>query len=35
MPRDAAGFTIGVLVLSGSLIADFAHGLIDPRIRRH
>ena len=31
---QAAGFTIGVLVLAGSLIADFAYGLIDPRIRR-
>ncbi len=31
---QAAGFTIGVLVLAGSLVADFAYGLIDPRIRR-
>jgi peptide/nickel transport system permease protein len=32
---QAAGFAIGLLVLSGSLISDFAYGLIDPRIRRH
>ncbi len=31
---QAAGFTIGLLVLSGSLISDFAYGLLDPRIRR-
>ena len=31
---QAAGFTIGLLVLVGSLVADFAYGLIDPRIRR-
>ena len=31
---QAAGFTIGVLVLAGSLAADFAYGLIDPRVRR-
>ena len=31
---QAAGFTIGLLVLTGSLLADFAYGLIDPRIRR-
>jgi peptide/nickel transport system permease protein len=31
---QAAGFAIGLLVLSGSLISDFAYGLIDPRIRR-
>ena len=31
---QAAGFTVGVLVLAGSLVADFAYGMIDPRIRR-
>lgn len=31
---QAAGFTIGLLVLTGSLISDFAYGLLDPRIRR-
>jgi peptide/nickel transport system permease protein len=31
---QAAGFTIGLLVLAGSLISDFAYGLLDPRIRR-
>ena len=31
---QAAGFTIGLLVLSGSLLADYAYGLMDPRIRR-
>jgi peptide/nickel transport system permease protein len=31
---QAAGFTIGLLVLAGSLLSDYAYGLIDPRIRR-
>ncbi len=31
---QAAGFTIGLLVLTGSLVADYAYGLLDPRIRR-
>ena len=31
---QTAGFTIGLLVLAGSLLADFAYGLIDPRVRR-
>ncbi len=31
---QAAGFTIGLLVLTGSLLSDYAYGLVDPRIRR-
>jgi len=31
---QASGFTIGLLVLTGSLLSDYAYGLVDPRIRR-
>ena len=31
---QAASLTIALLVLTSSLVADFVHGLIDPRIRR-
>ena len=31
---QTCGLLIGTLVLTGSIIADFAYGLIDPRIRR-
>ncbi|PZC40105.1 MAG: peptide/nickel transport system permease protein [Chloroflexi bacterium] len=31
---QTAGLLIGFLVLTGSIVADFAYGLIDPRIRR-
>ena len=31
---QAAGFTIGLLVVTGSLLSDYAYGLVDPRIRR-
>ncbi len=30
---QAAGFTVGLLVLTGSLVADLAYSLIDPRSR--
>lgn len=31
---QGAGLTIGLLVLTGSLLADLAYGYIDPRVRR-
>lgn len=31
---QGAGMTIGLLVLTGSLLADLAYGYLDPRIRR-
>ncbi len=31
---QGAGLTIGLLVLTGSLVADLAYGYIDPRVRR-
>ena len=31
---QGAGMTVGVLVLTGSLLADIAYGYVDPRIRR-